>query len=181
MSPIGAVVGDASAQFKALQEALALYEIEKKLQLEQTKNLFEQSKSYQTVILGLAYGGFFAIWATAKSFTSDARLMAIAASLMIVSIFAYAIFMIINMYVLSKAVIRNVQTAQAYASPKTLDELNRSIQEIAARRDKTNIELRHATVMVAKLWPPFFWVSVIAGVIAALLMLGVLVKNGLLS
>jgi hypothetical protein len=166
-----------SERFLELQEALEIYETEKKLQFEQAKFIFEQSRTYHTVIMGLAYGGFFALWSSTSSFVTDKKTMALAGGLMTLSIIAFAVFTIINMYILSKVTLRNAQLAQKFGNPKTAEDLIAVAQQIAEYRDKMNSDIRSASAQVAILWPPFFFTSLISGVAAALILLFVLLKH----
>jgi hypothetical protein len=160
-----------------LQEALAIYETEKRLQYEQVKFIFEQSRTYNTVIMGLAYGGFFALWSSANSFIADKKTMAFAGGLMTVSILSFVLFTILNMYVLQKAVLKNAKLAHMFGNPKTAEEFSASVAAIANYREAMNAALRKASARVAVLWPPFFFVSLASGIFGAVTMLYLFLKH----
>lgn len=163
---------------QAWQDALAVYELEKKLQSEQAKFLFEQSRTYNTVIMGLAYGGFFAMWSSVNSFSGDKRTVALAGALMTISIVAFVAFTLLNMFTISRAMVANARLATLYTQiPTTPTELVAHASRIKENAERLNAELRAQALWVAKLWPPFFYVSVIAGFVGAFTLLFLLLKH----
>ena len=166
-----------SHQTSELHDLLALYETEKRLQYEQTKFIFEQSKTYHTIVMGLAYGGFFALWSSAKAFVNDAGLLATAASLMLVSILSFTLFTILNMYLLQQASLKNAKLAQSFGNPTTSKELRKSISQIATYRTEMNSGILAASARLARWWAPFFYTSLSTGIFAALLMLYILLRH----
>jgi hypothetical protein len=79
------------------KKQLELYEMEKKSQYEQAKFLFDQSRTYNTVIMGLAYGGFFSLWSSANGFSTDKRMLALAGALTTISIIVFVSFTLLNL------------------------------------------------------------------------------------
>lgn len=162
---------------QAWQDALAVYELEKKAQYEQAKFLFEQSRTYNTVIMGLAYGGFFAMWSSVNGFSVDKRTVALAGALMTISIITFVAFTLLNMFTISRAMVMNARLASLYATPTTPAELAAQAARIRENVERLNTELRAKALWVAKLWPPFFYVSVITGFLGAFTLLFLLLKH----
>lgn len=164
-------------EFKA---ALELYETEKKLQYEQTKFLFEQARTYHTVVMGLAYGGFFALWSQAKSIPNEGRLISFAAASMLVSIGTFVLFTILNMYVLSKATVKNAKIARNFdLTPRSPSELQTMTEQIASLRDRTNSAIKSSSAFVAVLWPWFFYPSLLSGLAGMITLLYVYVSHAM--
>jgi len=162
--------------------ALEFYESEKRLQYEQAKFLFEQSRTYQAVIMGLAYGGFFALWSSTNSFVQNKGISALAAALMLISILAFALWTILNMYMLAQVTLKHAGLAKLYdKDPQSHEELLARTKLISEKRHMINAEIRDVTVRLAMFWRPFFYTSLILGVIAALIMLVVLVTHSIES
>jgi esterase/lipase len=160
-----------------LREWLVLYESEKRLQHETAKFVFDQSKTYHAVVMGLAYGGFFALWSSANGFLVDKKLLALAGALMTVSIVSFVIFTIMNMYALQRATLKHVTLADTYGTPKTLEDFQASVKTIAAARESANSELQKLNAALIRCWAPFFFTSLICGSVAALIMLYLLLAH----
>jgi hypothetical protein len=160
--------------------ALDLYETEKKLQYEQTKFLLDQARTYHTVVMGLAYGGFFALWSQAKSITNESGLISCAAAAMLISIGTFVLFTILNMYLLSKATISNAKIARRYDfTPRSPSELQTMTEQIASLRDRINSEIKSSSAFVAILWPWFFYPSLLSGISGMVILLYVYVSHTL--
>jgi hypothetical protein len=119
------------------KKQLELYEIEKKSQYEQAKFLFDQSRTYNTVIMGLAYGGFFSLWSAANGFSTDKRTLALAGALMTISIIAFVGFTLLNLFHMSKINLRNAQIAQSYGNPTSLAEYTEMVRAMMTKRAHT--------------------------------------------
>ena len=97
---------------------------------------------------------------------------------MLLSIMSFALFTVLNMFVIAKVTVANAQLAKAFGdAPKSPQELIKRTNAIAEHRDKVNKGIISATTKVALLWPPFFYTSLLSGIFAALIMLFVLVSH----
>ena len=138
----------------------------------------EQSRTYHTVVMGLAYGGFFAIWSAAKSITGENRLLAFSGAAMLISVSTFVLFTILNMYVLAKMTVKNARIAQSYDRiPTSPGDLLDTAKKIAKLREATNADIRSAAARVAILWPWFFYPSLISGMSAMLVLLYAYVRH----
>jgi hypothetical protein len=151
------------------KDVLELYEIEKKSQYEQAKFLFDQSRTYNTVIMALAYGGFFSMWSAVAGFSIDKRTVALAGALMTISIITFVSYTMLNMFLMSKISVRNAKLAELYGSPNNLDDFK--------VRETMNAEIRAKAIRIAQLWPPFFYASVISGFAGSFILLFLLLKH----
>jgi hypothetical protein len=159
------------------KDALELYEIEKKSQYEQAKFLFDQSRTYNTVIMALAYGGFFSMWSAVAGFSIDKRTVALAGALMTISIITFVSYTMLNMFLMSKISVRNAKLAELYGSPNNLDDFKAMVARMTANRETMNTEIRAKAIRVAQLWPPFFYTSVISGFAGSFILLFLLLKH----
>jgi hypothetical protein len=76
---------------------------------------------------------------------------------MLVSILAFALFTVLNMFVISKVTVANAQIAKKFSdTPKSLQELIERAQAIAEHREKVNKGITIAMIKVTLIWPPFF-------------------------
>jgi hypothetical protein len=159
------------------REEQAAFEAEKKLQYEQAKFLFDQSKTYNTVIIGLAYGGFFSLWASVNSYSTDKRTIALAGALMAISILAFVGFTILNVYVMSTVVVENANYASLFGNPKSLEEFRALVTRLTDRRVKMNAKIAEQSIWVAKLWRPFFFTAIGSGLLASLIVVFLMLKH----
>jgi hypothetical protein len=157
---------------------LELFEREKKAQSEQVKAFFDNSRTYNAVIMGLAYGGFFSLWSSANGFSADKRTLALAGALMTISLIAFILFTVLNMVVVSRTTIGHARLAQQYgAAPTNIQEFAQMTARVAAGRESLNAKLQSDAARMALLWPPFLWTSLASGLVASLLLLWLLLKH----
>ena len=157
-----------------LLHALGQIEKARKTQDEQTRALFDQTKAYQTTIIGLAYGGFFAIWAYARTFLVDTKLVALAGALMGISIFLFAVFEILNMLFLTFVTLQSAKLARSIVAPADAS----SIPTFASQFTELANGTKAANTLI-RLWPWFFVPSLLSGVFAALLLIFMLLQHAL--
>jgi hypothetical protein len=165
------------------QILLALDQIEKarKTQSEQAKTIYDQTKSYQTTIIGLAYGGFFAIWAYAKTFVTDTKLAAVAGALMGLSIFLFVVFEILNMLFLTFVTLETAKFARSITAPSDPNRIPMIAEQLVNSANTFKEKLESAAGKLIFVWPWFFIPSLLAGIIAALLLIYLLLKHALVG
>lgn len=164
------------------QLLLAISQIEKAriTQAEQVKTLYDQTKSYQTTIIGLAYGGFFAIWAYAKSFLTDTRFAALAGALMGISIFLFAIFEILNMLLLTFATLKSAEFARKIQVPRDPNHISFAAEQLSTAANTFKQDIERAAAKLIRAWPWFFLPSLLSGVAAAFILVYLLLKHALI-
>ena len=100
---------------------------------EQTKKREDYAKTYTTTIIGLAYGGFFALWAFAKTLLppSDRQLILASASLLTVSLFIFVVFEIIKVAQASSSISKANKLLCTTAKNRDFDEFHRLFAQMA--------------------------------------------------
>jgi hypothetical protein len=78
------------------------------------------------------------------------------------------------MFVLAKVTVANAQVAKSFnGTPSSPQELVAKTKLIADHRERVNSGIISATVKVSLLWRPFFFTSLLSGIFAAVILLGI--------
>ena len=132
---------------------------------EQTKKREEYAKTYTTVIIGLAYGGFFALWAYAKTLLppGDRQLVLASASLLTISLFIFVVFEIIKVAQASSSISKANKLLSTTVKKRDFGEFHRQFSKMAedSQRDDSRF---------FRFWQVTFYPCVLFGISGAALL-----------